>query len=92
MLGVMVVLDIGRWRGNLEVVRTPNCHPLGIKGQGSKMGMTNLVGGDSVWPSQFALMIIWFGLRCSEVMKQKHTTPGIRWSSPTQLLIWRYLA
>jgi hypothetical protein len=22
-------------------------------------------------------------------MKQKHTTPGIRWSSPTQLLIWR---
>ena len=20
---------------------------------------------------------------------QKHTTPGIRWSSPTQLLIWR---
>ncbi|KAI1157611.1 hypothetical protein F5B18DRAFT_644496 [Nemania serpens] len=24
--------------------------------------------------------------------KKKHTTPGIRWSSPTQLLIWRYLA
>jgi hypothetical protein len=23
---------------------------------------------------------------------QKHTTPGIRWSSPTQLLVWRLLA
>ena len=21
--------------------------------------------------------------------KEKHTTPGIRWSSPTQLLLWR---
>ena len=23
---------------------------------------------------------------------QKHTTPGIRWSSPTQLLVWRLVA
>jgi hypothetical protein len=23
--------------------------------------------------------------------KKKHTTPGIRWSSPTQLLVWRSL-
>ena len=24
--------------------------------------------------------------------KKKHTTPGIRWSSPTQLLVWPSLA
>ena len=27
---------------------------------------------------------------CEE--QKKHTTPGIRWSSPTQLLVWRLLA
>jgi hypothetical protein len=27
-----------------------------------------------------------------DVETKKHTTPGIRWSSPTQLLVWRLLA
>ena len=27
-----------------------------------------------------------------EARRQKHTAPGIRWSSPTQLLVWRLLA
>ena len=31
--------------------------------------------------------------RCKEIKrKQQHTTPGIRWWSPTQLLVWRSLA
>ncbi|KAI1124176.1 hypothetical protein F5Y10DRAFT_37130 [Nemania abortiva] len=30
--------------------------------------------------------------RSKRQKKKKHTTPGIRWSSPTQLLIRQYLA